>query len=139
MVRLLNNDDNSGLVKNEEVKYYTLIVQVLIKIVFFNLLLKLGEYNHARDSAPLIYCLLKGIRVNIPKLLIDFMLSEHLMISSRNLPYGMIVTHLLRYFKIDISSETAYPPSIDIDRTFLKRMQSGTRAHAQPPPVQLSP
>ena len=50
----------------------------------------------------------------------------------------MIITHLLRYFKIDISGETAYPSSIDIDRTILKRMQSGTRAYAQPPSVQLS-
>ena len=105
--------------------------------MFFNLLLKLGEYNHTRGSAPLlIYCLLKGIRVNIPKLLINFMLSEHFMISSRYLPYGMmIVTHLLRYFKINIFSKTAYPP-INIDRTHLKRIQSGTRTHAQPPPVQ---
>jgi len=44
----------------------------------------------------------------------------------------MIVTHLLRYFKIDISGEAAYPHSIDIDHTLLKRMQCGTRAHAQP-------
>jgi len=75
---------------------------------------------------------MKGIRVNVPKLLVDFMLSEHLMIPSRNLSYGMIVTRLLRYFKIDIRGETAYPLSVDIDRTLLKRMQSGTRAHAQP-------
>jgi len=51
----------------------------------------------------------------------------------------MIITHLLRYFMIDIFRETAYPPFINIDHTLLKRMQSGTRAHAQPPPVQLSP
>ena len=38
MVRLLHNDDNSGLVKNEEVKYYTLTAWVLTKIVFYNLL-----------------------------------------------------------------------------------------------------
>ena len=61
-------------------KYYTLTAQVLAKIVFYNLLPKLGEYS-ARGSTPLlIYCLLKGIRVNIPKLIIDFMASEYLMI-----------------------------------------------------------
>ena len=52
-------------------KYYTLTAQVLAKIVFFNLLPKLGEYSHAQGSAPLlIYYLLKGIRVNIPKLIV---------------------------------------------------------------------
>ena len=58
------------------------------------------------------------------------------MILSRNLPYEMIVTYLLRYFKIDISGETACPPSIDIDRTLgcnpaLVLMSA--------PPVQLPP
>ena len=69
---LLHDNDNPTLVRNEEVKYYTLNAQVLPKIVFYNLLSKSGEYSHARGSAPLlIYCLLKGIRVNIPKLIID--------------------------------------------------------------------
>ena len=49
---LLHNDDNSGLVKNEEVKYYTLTAQALTKIVFYNLLPKLGEYSHARVLLP---------------------------------------------------------------------------------------
>ena len=69
---LLHDDDNPILVRNEEVKYYTLTAQILAKIVFYNLLPKSGEYSHARGSAPLvIYCLLKGIRINIPKLIIN--------------------------------------------------------------------
>ena len=110
---LLHDDDNPGLVKNEKVKYYTLITQVLAKIVFFNLIPKLGKYSHARSYAPLlIYSVLKGIRVNIPKLLIDFMLSEYLMIPSRNFSYGMIISHLLKFFKIDVSGENACPLSL---------------------------
>ena len=59
---LLHDDDNLGLVRNDEVKYYTLTAQILAKIVFYNLLPKSGEYSHARGSAPLlIYCLLKDI------------------------------------------------------------------------------
>ena len=55
---LLYGDDNPGLVRNEEVKRYTLIAQVLAKIVFYNLLPKSGEYSHARGSTLLlIYCL----------------------------------------------------------------------------------
>ena len=50
----------------------------------------------------------------------------------------MIITHILRYLKVDISSESAYPPSINIDYTLLKRMQPGTRAQAQPLPTELS-
>jgi len=41
---LLHDDDNLGLVRNEEVKYYTLTSQVLAKIIFHNLLSKSGEY-----------------------------------------------------------------------------------------------
>jgi len=109
-------------VNNEEVKYYTLTARVLAKIVFYNLLLKLGKYSHIQGCSPLlIYCFLRVTRVNIPKLLINFMLSEHFMIPNRNLPYRMIITHLLKYFKIDVSSENTFPPSVDIDRTLLKR------------------
>ena len=69
---LLHDDDNLALVRNKEVKYYRLTAQVLTKIVFYNLLSKSGEYSHALGFAPLlIYCLLKDIRVNIPKLIID--------------------------------------------------------------------
>ena len=39
---------------------------------------------------------------------------------SRNFLYRMIVTHILKYFKIDISGETACPPFVDIDHTILK-------------------
>jgi len=80
---LIHDDDNPALVRNEKVKYYTLTTQVLAKIVFYNLLPKSGEYSHARGSAPLlIYCLLKDIIVNIPKLIIDHMASDHLVISN---------------------------------------------------------
>ena len=41
---LLHDDDNPAFVRNEEVKYYTLTAQVLVKIVFYNLLPKSGEY-----------------------------------------------------------------------------------------------
>ena len=75
--KLLHNDDNPALVKNEDVKYYTLTVQVLTKIILYILLSKSGEYNHADGCAPLlIYYIMRGIRVNIPKLIIDFILSE---------------------------------------------------------------
>jgi len=78
---LLHNDENSALIRNEKVKYYTLTAQVLAKIMFYNLLPKSREYSHARGSAPLLnYCLLKGIRINIPKLIVNFILSDHLLI-----------------------------------------------------------
>jgi len=90
---LLHDDDNLALVRNKKVKYYTLTTQVLSKIVFYNLLSKSRKYSHAWGSASrLIYCLLKGIRVNIPKLIIDFMVSEHLLIPNQHLPFGMLIT-----------------------------------------------
>jgi len=94
---LLHDDDNLDLVRNEEVKYYTLTAQVLAKIVFYDFLPKSGEYSHARGSAPLvIYCLLKGIRINIPKLIINYMTSDHLLVPNWRLPFGMLNTCLLK-------------------------------------------
>jgi len=61
------------------------------------------------------------------------MLLEHFMIPSRNHPCGMTFTHLLKYFKIDVSDKNVFPPSVNVDCTLLKRMQASTRAHAQPP------
>jgi len=108
---LLHDDENSALVRNEEVKYYTLTAQVLAKIVFYNLLLKSGEYSHNRGSAPLlVYCLLKDIRVNIFKLIVNFMLSEHLLIPNRHLPLRMLITRLLKLLKFDLSEEDPLHP-----------------------------
>ena len=119
--QLLHDDENSGLVKNEEVKYYTLTAQVLTKIVFNNLLPKSGEYSHVRGSALLlIYCLLKNIRVNIPKLIVNFTLSEHLMIPNRNLSFGMLITRLLKLLKFDLSGEKLLHPLLTSIVLFLK-------------------
>ena len=61
---LLHGDDNPGLVRNEEVKYYTLTAQVLPKIIFYNLLPKSGEYSHARGTVPLIiYCFCEALEL----------------------------------------------------------------------------
>jgi len=129
----------TALVRNEEVKYYTLTAQVLTKIIFYNLLPKSGEYSHTRGSAPLlIYYLLKGIRVIIPKLIINFMLSKHLLIPNWHLPFGMLISWLLKLLKFNLSTVRSIAPSIDINNTLVKRMHVGERAPApvsQPPPT----
>jgi len=79
----------------------------------------------------LIYCLLKGIRVNIPKLIINLMLFEHLLIR-------MFISRHLKLLKFDLSAESSIAPSIDISNTLLKRMHTRERAPApipQPPPI----
>jgi len=131
---LLHGDDNPGLVRNEEVKYYTLTARVLAKIIFYNLLPKSGEYSHARGSVPLIiYCLLRDIRINIPKLIISYMISDHLLILNWYLPFGMIITHLLKQLNFNLSSERSVELSIDINSTLLKRMHARERPHALQP------
>jgi len=119
------------------VKYYTLTTQVLTKIVFYNLLPKSREYSHARGSAPLlIYFLLKSIRVNIPKLIINYMASEHLLIPNWHLPFWMLITRLLKQLKFDLSAERSIEPSVDINNILLKRMRARERAPApQFPPI----
>ena len=102
--QVIHDYDNPALVKNEEMKYYTFTAKILTKIIFYNFLPKSVKYSHTRGCAPLlIYCLPRGIRVNIPKLIINFMLSEHLMIPSRNLPYGMIIPHQLKHLRLMFS------------------------------------
>ena len=104
--------------------------------MFNNLLSKSEEYSHDRGCAPLlIYCLLKTIRVNIPRLIVDFMLSEHLLILRRNLPFGMILTRLFKHLKIDLSGKRAIASSVNINSTLLKRMKADARVHA--PPLQV--
>ena len=118
-------------------KYYTLTAQVLAKIVFYNLLPKSGEYSHARGFAPLaIYCLLKGIRINVPKLIIDYMTSDHLLVPNWHLPFGMLVTRLLKQLHFNLFTERSIEPSVDINSTLLKSMRVRERAPApQPQPV----
>jgi len=36
------------------------------------------------------------------------MLLEHLMIPNRNIPHEMIITHLLKFFKIDVSAKMSF-------------------------------
>ena len=65
------------------------MTQVLPKIVFYNLLPKSEEYGYPRGCAPLpIYYLLKDIRVNIPRLIVNYMIYENLLIPSWNLLLG---------------------------------------------------
>ena len=74
---LIHGDDNPGLVRNEVVSRYTLQSQVLAKIIFFNIVPKHGEYSHARGCVPLIiYCLLRGIKVNFPRVIASHMGSD---------------------------------------------------------------
>ena len=58
----------------------------------------------------LIYYFLKDIRVNISRLIIDFILSDHLLIPTRNLPYRMILIRLFMHFKINLSDEKVVTP-----------------------------
>jgi len=45
----------------------------------------------------------------------------------------MMIDHLFKYFKFDISSETAFAPSLNIGHTLLRMMQAGTRERAHIP------
>ena len=78
---LIHRDDNPGLVRNKEVNKFTLTAQVLAKFVFYNILPKSGEYSHVRGPVHLIvYCLLKGIKINIPRFIISHMTSDHVLV-----------------------------------------------------------
>ena len=133
---LIHGDDNPGLVRNEEVNKFTFTAQVLAKFVFYNILPKSGEYSHARGPVPLIiFCLLRGIKINIPHFIASHMASDQIRMPGRHLPYGMLISYLLKQLGFDLSSESPTEPSINLDSTLLKRMQPRVRhpAPEQPP------
>jgi len=67
------------------------------------------------------------------------MASEHLLIPNRDLPFGMLITCLLKQLKIDLSTERSIELSVDINNTLLKRMRARERIPApQPPPIILA-
>ena len=64
------------------------------------------------------------------------MLSDHLLVLNRHLPFGILITRLLKQLKFDLSSERSYEPSVDINNTLLKRMHARERPPApQPQPI----
>jgi len=135
---LIHGSDNPGLVKNEEVNKFTFTAQILAKFVFYNILPKSGEYSHARGPVPLIvYCLLKGIKINFPHFIASHMASDQIRMPGRHLPYGMLISYLLKHLGFVLSSETPSEPSVNLDCTLLKRMQAQIRRAPpeQPPPV----
>jgi len=67
------------------------------------------------------------------------MLSEHLLMPTRNIPCGMLLTQLFKHFKINLFDERTINPFIDINNTFLKRMQMHVGAHVQDPSHPSSP
>jgi len=102
--------------------------------VFYNLLSKLEEYSHVRGSALLlIYCLLKAIRVNIPKLIVSYMASEHLLIPNWHLPFGILIARLLKQLKFNLSTKRSIEPSVNINSTLLKMMRARERVPALQP------
>jgi len=78
---------------------------------------------------------MKDIRVNIHQLNIDFMVSKHLLILNRHLPFGMLITRLLKQLKFDLSAERSIKLSVDINNTLLKRMHARECAPAPQPPL----
>jgi len=52
------------------------------------------------------------------------------------MPFGMLITRLLKQLKFDLSTERSIEPSVDINNTLSKRMHVRERASAsQPPPI----
>jgi len=61
------------------------------------------------------------------------MTSDHLLVPNRHLPFGMLITHLLKQLNFDLSSEQSFEPSVDINSTLLKRMRPRERPPAPQP------
>ena len=54
--------------------------------------------------------------------------------SGRHLPYGMLISYLLKHLGFNLSSETPSEPSVNLDCTLLKRMQAQIRRAAPEQP-----
>ena len=66
------------------------------------------------------------------------MRSDSLMIPSRNLPFGMMLTPIFKHYNVDLTGETSIVLAVNFDSTLLKRMYTATvhASHAQAPPSQ---
>ena len=83
---------------------FTFTAQVLAKFIFYNILPKSGEYSLARGPVPLIiFCLLRGIKINIPRFIASHMDSDQIRMPGRHLPYGMLISYLLKQLGFDLS------------------------------------
>jgi len=61
---------------------------------------------------------------------------DHLLIPNCHLPFGMLITRLLKQLKFDLFTERSIEPSVDINSTLLKGMRVRERAlAAQPQPI----
>jgi len=58
------------------------------------------------------------------------MASDHLLIPNQHLPFGMLITRLLKQLKFNLSTERSIELSVDINSTLLKRMCVSERAPA---------
>ena len=89
--RLLHNNSNSCLTLNDKVSLLTIPYRILSKIIMLNILSKSGEYGKARGCLTLlIYCIMRGFPINLPKLMFDNMTVDNF--EHRNLTYSMVLT-----------------------------------------------
>jgi len=93
--KLIHNDFNPFLIKNENVNLFTPISQVIAKIIMHNIVSTPDEFNHARwCTSLLIYYSLSFIPVNLPRLIFDIMTGPNL--TSNSLLFGMLLTLLFK-------------------------------------------
>ena len=59
--------------------------------------------------------------------------SEHLLIPNWHLPFGILITRLLKQLKFNLSTKRSIEPSVDINNTLLKRMRARERVPAPQP------
>jgi len=64
------------------------------------------------------------------------MTSDNVLVPIRHLPYGMLISYLMKQLDFDLSSVRPSEPSVNLNSSLLKRMEAGTRhAAAQQPPI----
>ena len=99
---LIQNNDNHRLTLNDKISLLTLPCQSIAKIIMLNILPKSANYGKARGCITLlIYCIMKGLSINLPKLVLDNMTIDNF--DNTNLPYSMLLTILFDCWGVDLS------------------------------------
>ena len=120
---LIHNDGNPYLTLNDKVSLLTIPCQILTKIIMLNILSKSEEYGKAKGCITLlIYCIMRGPPVNLPKLIFDNLIVGNF--EHRNLPYGMVLTIFFDFWGVNLSEESFIAPSRPFDSRFINHMLS---------------
>ena len=119
-----DEEDDEAIPPKPKANELPLRSRILHHIISNNIIPRGGHRDEISfTDLYLIFCLLEGIRTNLPFLILHKMADGNNVARDPNLPYGMALTRIFRYFKVNLDDETEIsPPKSDYNKTTIKLM-----------------